>query len=210
MVIPMRSRFGVIALATIYLLMVDIAVDCHARAPAPVYRENYTRTFRFTARIKKNDGVTPFKVGELIKGTFTYDLKGENIRPDLIRFGRYRSKRNSFSFQLGELRFTGVGDVLVSVVAWDHEETVSIVAPDLKLPKGWQMDHTRYSQSYGILLQNAPAKKVLRGGGMPDQLSLADFANTRELRLDFAHGVRFPGGRVNDRATVFATVETLE
>jgi hypothetical protein len=204
----MRGWIDLIVLATTTPLVVGLSAV--ARAPAPVYRENHTRTFRFKARITKNGGVAPFKVGEVITGTFAYDLKGENIRPDMTRFGRYRSKRNSFSFHLGDLRFTSVGDVLISIVASDGNETFSLTAPDLKLPEGWQMDHTGGSQTYGPLFQNVPPRKVLRGIGLPDRLRLADFVNSRELRLDFGHGVRFPGGKVNERATVIATVERLE
>ena len=59
MSIRKRSRFGLLALATIPLFVAFASVDTHARAPAPVYRENHTRTYRFKARITKNDGVTP-------------------------------------------------------------------------------------------------------------------------------------------------------
>jgi hypothetical protein len=72
------------------------------------------------------------------------------------------------------------------------------------------MDHTRLSQSYSFLLQNAPSKKVLAGTAIPDRLSLPQFVNFREVRFDFFHGVSFPGGRVQGRATVHADVELLE
>jgi hypothetical protein len=89
-------------------------------------------------------------------------------------------------------------------------EHFQIVAFDLALPNGWEMDHGGQSQTYGIVLQNVPPRKAIAGLGIPDRISLADFSSTRELRLDFFHGVRFPGGQVIGRAIVSATVESLE
>jgi hypothetical protein len=171
----------------------------------------FTRTYRFTARITNNEGVTPFKVGELISGSFTYDLRGTNIRPDVPNHGFYSSRRNSLTFQSGDLRFSGVGDILAVVNAFDEVEDFGIVAPDLKLPDGWEMDHTRRSQTYSFLLQNAPTRKVIpRGASIPERVSLSDFVSSREVRFDFFHGVTFPGGKITSRATVYATVESLE
>jgi hypothetical protein len=202
-------RTRLLGLTAILSLGAIIGVDTWARAPAPVYRERSTRTYRFTARIKSNDGVTPFKVADLIKGTFTYDLRGKNMRPDIASLGRYRSKRNSITFQLGDLRFTGTGEVLASV-SYRGDEHFAVGSSDLDLPKGWQMDHSGPSQTYTFLLQNAPTRQVIRSIEMPERLSLADFVNTHELRLDFFNGVTFPGGRVKGRATVFANVESLD
>ena len=72
------------------------------------------------------------------------------------------------------------------------------------------MDHTRRSQSYGVTLQNAPPRAAVPRVAVPDRLTLSDFVTTKELRLDFFHGVRFPGGQVEDRSIVYATVEKLE
>jgi hypothetical protein len=178
-----------------------------ASAPLPVH----TRTYRFTARITDNAGITPFKVGQVITGSFTYDLKGTNIQPGIPAHAFYSSARNSLTFQVGDLRFVGAGKVLAVVNAFDHAEDFGMVAPDLKLPEGWEMDHTQRSQSYGFLLQNAPSRKVIaRNASIPERVALSDFVNSRELRFDFYHGVSFPGGKVKGRATVFATVETLE
>ena len=66
------------------------------------------------------------------------------------------------------------------------------------------------SQTYGPLLQNVPSRAVMARGGLPDGLSLPNWINTRELRLDFFHGVRFPGGQVERRAVVQATLESLD
>jgi hypothetical protein len=179
-------------------------------APAPSPRT--VRTYRFKARITDNAGITPLRVGDLIRGRFTYDLKARKLRPAdrPLPYGHYASARNAIEFEVGDLRFTGAGEVLVTVSAFDHAEHFGVVAPDLKLPKGWEIDHKQGSQTYGFLLQNAPPRKVLAGPGIPDRVALADFVNTKEVRLDFFHGVRFPGGQVNGRATVFAAVESLE
>jgi hypothetical protein len=185
-----------------------------ARAPAPfaLARERHTRNYRFTARVKDNGGVSPFRVGALITGTFTYGLRATKIRPQQrsLPFGHYQSRRNSITFQLGDLRFAGKGPVLVTVSSLNHSEHFGVVAPDLELPRGWEMDHTQRSQTYGFLLQNAPPKKVITRVAIPERVSLADFVSTREVRLDFFHGVRFPGGQVKGRATVYASVERLE
>jgi hypothetical protein len=188
----------------LFHLLVGLAAS--ARAPLPVR----TRTYQFTARITDNEGVTAFKVGELIKGTFTYEVGGGNLRPDVEGFGRYQSKRNSLAFQYGDLRFSGVGDILASVSMFHDSEHFRVEAPDLQLPKGWEMDHTRRSQSYAVSLQNAPPRKVIRSTALPDKLSLSEFVDTREFRLDFVEGVRFPGGQVKGRAIVNASVESLE
>jgi hypothetical protein len=168
------------------------------------------RSYRFTARITTNDGVSPFKVGEVITGQFCYDLKGANMHPNAIGHASFKSARNAISLQTSGLRFSGRGDVLVTVGAFPHAEHFQIVASDLAVPNGWDMDHGGQSQTYGIVLQNAPPQRVILGTGIPDRLSLTDFSSTRELRLDFFHGVRFPGGQVIGRAIVSATVEGLE
>ena len=180
-----------------------------ARAPLPPYA--HARTYRFTSRITKNEGVTPFKVGDVISGSFTYDLKGVNSQPGHPGHAFYESARNAITFQVGDLRFTGVGEVTCVVNSLGACEDFGIVAPDLKLPDGWQMDHKGLSQSYGFLLQNAPLRGVIaRDATVPERLTLSDFVNTREVRFDFFEGISFPGGKVAGRATVFANVETLE
>jgi hypothetical protein len=212
MFIPKGLLLGIFVLALSPICFVTIHPNDAWTAPAPLPRrgDGSTRTYRFTAQVEKNGGVTPFNVDKVITGTFTYDRKGKDKFPGHLRWAHYESARNAFSFQLGELRFTGTGDVLVTIGTFDHAEDFGIVAPDLRLPKGWEMDHTRRSQSYGVLLQNAPSKKAIAGLGVPDRLSLASFESTRELRLDFFHGVRFPGGRVNGRATVYGAVKSLK
>jgi hypothetical protein len=167
-------------------------------------------TYRFTARITDNAGVTPFGVGQVIQGTFTYDLEGRDRLTRLRWCGHYDSRRNSLSFRLGDLHFHGVGAVLATASRSERAETFSVVAYDLKLPPGWAMDHTGPAQSYGILLQNAPAKGALVDKRLPESLSLPSFTDTRRFRLNFFRGVSFPGGRVQGQADVYATLETLE
>ena len=179
-------------------------------APAPFRRQASARTYRFKACVESNGGVSPFKVGSLITGTFTYDLKGKHDGPPQPCHGTYKSALNSLAFQVGDLRFFGTGDVDVTTGAFEEAEHFQIVASDLRLPRGWEMDHTRRSQTYSFLLQNAPSKKVVASPAIPNRVSLSDFVTTRELHLDFFHGVRFPGGRVKDRATVHAKVKSLE
>jgi hypothetical protein len=198
-------------------VLLSLALPCRLGADggtdrvdlAKVRRDN-VRTYRFTARIKANGGALPFRAGETITGTFTYDLDGKNQLPTGRAHNRYTSALNAFSFQLGKFHFVGAGDILVTVSAFTGGEHFQIVAFDLKLPDGWEMDHAGPSQTYGIVLQNAPARGALRHPSIPKHVRLAPFVNTRELRLDFCNGVQFPGGRVKGRATVFATVEALE
>jgi hypothetical protein len=201
---------GLVIMVAMFTLIVDGEVNSWARAPAPLVRDHHTRTYRFTARIKSNAGVTPFKVADLIKGTFTYDLRAKNKLPADAPYGSYSSKQNSFAFQLGDLQFTSIGEVGTWITVDDGVEDFSIRAHDVQIPKGWEVDHTGRSQSYGLQLQNVPTKQVFRRVEMPDRLSLKDFVSTREVRLDFFHGVRFPGGQVKGRATVIATVESLD
>ena len=184
-----------------------------ARSAAPFRGPalDHVRTYRFTARIAANAGVTPFKVSSVITGRFTYDLKGKNKHADNLSHAAFESARNAFTFQMGDLCFSGAGEILVTVATFKYAEHFQIVAFNLNLPMGWEMNPAKGSQSFSFLLQNAPAKRVLADPPhIPNRLSLPDFVNTRELRLDFFHGVRWPGGQVNARATVFAAVETLE
>jgi hypothetical protein len=203
---PTQGRLGSLALALSPLVAL-LPVDSGA-APAPAHRD--VRTYRFTARVTDNGGVTPFKLGSLITGTFGYDLKGKHKRPDAPRYGVYMSAKNALTFEGAGLRFAGAGEVLAIAFSSRGVEHFGIVAPDLKLPKGWRIDHGGRSQTYSILLQNVPPRKAITGHALPDRLSLPDFVSSRELRLDFFHGVRFPGGRVNGRATVYARLESFK
>jgi hypothetical protein len=114
------------------LAAVITSVAASARVPLPVH----TRTYRFTARIEDNAGVSPFKVGERFKGTFTYDLKSRNTVPGKAEHGNYESRRNSLTFRLGDLRFSGAGKVKVTIGAFGHAEHFQVFASDLDLPEG--------------------------------------------------------------------------
>src|SRR6516225_8269698 len=116
MVIRIGNLLGWVTLSAGLLCLFSGSAGDGQAAPAIVQ----THTYRFTACIKVNAGITPLKVGETIKGTFTYDLHGENLRPDVRGLGRYRSKRNALSFQYGDLRFKGVGDISASVTKLDN------------------------------------------------------------------------------------------
>jgi hypothetical protein len=202
----LTSLLGVVVLILVFLHSMGPQLG-NARVPLRAR----PRTYRFTARITDNARITPFKVGGRVSGSFTYDLRGVNIQPGIPGHASYSSPNNAVIFQTEGMRFTGVGDVLAVVNSLEPAEDFGIVAPDLKLPDGWEMDHTQRSQTYSFRLQNAPPKGVIdRAAKIPRDLSLSDFVNTREVRLDFFHGVRFPGGKITGRATVFATVETLE
>jgi hypothetical protein len=167
------------------------------------------RTYSFTARITDNGGVTSLKVGETIRGTLAYDLKGKDRHPDIDWCGHFESPRNALSFQIGDQCFSSTGTTLATMSVSEHQEHVGVVTYALRLPKGWEMGRG-LSQSVGVCFQNAPPRGVLPRKGLPDRLRLADWVNTRELRLDFCHGVRFPSGSVEGRATVIATIEELQ
>jgi hypothetical protein len=181
------------------------------RAPVPVE----TRTYRFKARITDNAGITPFKVKDTISGKFTYDVRSEVVRKG-DEWGHFKSKRNAVMFEYGDLSFVGTGDVLVTVSSFKHAEHFSVVAPDLQLPKGWEMDHKLGSQTYSVLVQNAPSQGIIEGTAIPTKLSLSDFRSSAdhksfvEVLLDFGNGVSFPGGAVKGRATVMAVLEDLD
>ena len=209
MVIRVACILGLIVLASaLFHLHDDLAATAWAvRTPLPI---DTPRMYRFAARINDNGGVSPFKVGELITGTFTYDLRGKNKVAANLPHGSFESKRNSLAFQLGDLRFSCIGEVSVTIGAFGHAEHFQIIAFDLELPKGWEMDHKKGSQTYSFLLQNAPSNNVITRVAIPERILLRDFRGTRELKLGFCPGIRFPGGQVKEHATVTATVETLE
>jgi hypothetical protein len=140
----------------------------------------------------------------------SYDLKGTKVfKNSAGTVADYCSTDNSISFQSGDLRFTGTGKILVTVSTFPESEHFGVVAHRVDLPKGWATAWGGFSHSYGLVLQNAPPKKVITKIELPDRISLTDFA-TRSVRLDFRNGVRFPGGEVDKRAVVEATVESLE
>jgi hypothetical protein len=177
---------------------------------AATIRPTETRTYRFTARVQKNGGVTPFQVGSIITGSFTYDMQALNLVKDGLPYGQYRSPRNRFSFQCDGYSFTGTGVIEVTTGLFPYAEHFGIVAFDLELPPGWKMRHNGESHAYSLLLQNAPPRGAVRDVKIPKEVKIKNFISTREVRLTFGHGIRFPGGQVKGEAIVFAKVESLE
>src|SRR5262249_10457096 len=78
-------------------------------------RVHQGHTYKFRARVTDNGGVTPFKIGTLLRGGFTYDPRGKGQRPGAPQYGRYFSSQNALSFWLGDQRFRGAGDILATV-----------------------------------------------------------------------------------------------
>lgn len=175
--------------------------------PLRVYPNPNLRKYTFAACITDNGGVTPFKVGGVIYGTFTYDTMGADRLPEHKQCGHYVSPQNSLSFQSGEDIFSGTGTIMATMSVFAQAEHFGVVAHDLQLPKGWKIDKGK-SQSFGVLFQNAPPKGVLLRKELPDRLALENWQNTRELRLDF-FGISFPNGAIQKRATVFAKIDEL-
>jgi hypothetical protein len=209
----LRARYpaGVLLLALFSLGVVSLCggSDAGVEPRDDTIAGGNVRNYRFTARIKANDGVQPFQVGKVITGTFRFDRDAKDRIAYHLLYGWFSSPHNALTFRLGELRFSGAGDVTATTSVFQASEHFQIVAFDLKLPTGWEMDHTVRAQSYGIVLQNVPSKWVLASKGLPEHLSLDRFSGTREFHLDFYHGVRFPGGEVKRRAVVSADVEKL-
>src|SRR4051812_43711758 len=58
-------------------------------APSKPAADRDLRTYRFTARVTDNGGVTPFKAGAVVKGTVTYDLRGKDRLPDHTIMGQF-------------------------------------------------------------------------------------------------------------------------
>jgi hypothetical protein len=166
--------------------------------------------YSFTARITNDGGVTPFRVGATITGTFTYDLKGVDNLTDLDWCGHFVSPRNAFAFQFGDECFSGTGPIWTTLSVTKRHEHVGVVAHDLRVPKGWEIEQNERGQSFGLWLENAPPRGMLPRKELPDRLMLANWINSRQFLLDFCGGVRFPGGEVKERATVVAIVEELQ
>jgi hypothetical protein len=236
-----RSRelaFVGVLVALVAVCLVAVIKDNAVATPAP----DTTRTYRFAARVQDNGGVTPFRLGSTVRGQFTYDMSAKNQEDERRRraiansqtakarederrkstakqtpedVGRFVSPHNRFSFSVDDLHFTGAaGKVAVTTAVFRHAEHFQIVAYDLDLPRGWDMKHDR-GQSYGILLQNAPPRGVVKSAALPNRLPpLASFGSgpkdTRELSLGFYPGVSWPGGRIDKNARVRAVVEELE
>jgi hypothetical protein len=186
------------------------------RKPVVARKPNMLRTYRFTAKIIYNTGVTPMKVGTRLTGEFTYGLAAHNVST-LKRIGRYRSRRNKLSIRYGKLVFRcqDVVTVSVGISTPNRFEAFSISGGKLNVPKGWRSHLDSFSgmdKSYiTFYLQNSPARALLVDGTrIPSHLDAWKRFQTRTLVLDFQDGVDFPGGRVDKRASVYAKIETLQ
>jgi hypothetical protein len=176
-------------------------------------------TYRFTARITDNAGVTPFKVGTKITGEFTYDMTAKNIRnagPKFALSGEYKSKRNQIAFTYGKLRFEAKGRVKVTSGTIPRiAEDFSVVSFGLRLPMGWKSieppENKKYRiPSFGVILQNHPPRKVLPTADIPKALDLAKFVNAKNAYINFPNGLMFPGGILERRVKIEAVIEKLE
>jgi hypothetical protein len=195
----------------------SLPATLHAEKPPVAARKpKMLRTYRFTAKITHNGGVTPFKVGTMIMGEFTYDIYATNIRPDRSEVGWYNSSNHRFWFQYGKLRFVGRGDIRLSVGKIPKiVESFGIGSRDLKMPPGWRLGppDSRFSgdvPGFRVMLQNDPPFGAINNPAVPTKIEFWRFATTRELRLHFAHGIRFPGGKVERRAFVYAEIQRLD
>jgi hypothetical protein len=208
------SLLGIVAGGLLLLSLIE-PPSLATAVPVREAKASDLRTYRFRARIRSNAGVTPFKVKEVIDGEFTYDLRARDPRAENANWGgHFESANNALWFRIGDERFVGTGKVIACVSKFDATENTEsnehfgVVAHDLKLPKGWEIDHESKSNSFGFIFQNVPDRKVL-ARKLPDEVVLSEFVNTREFRVDF-WGVKFPGGEVKERATVMSDVESLE
>lgn len=178
-------------------------------APVPRRADLSTHAYLFTARVTDDGGVTPFKVGSVITGKLSWDSKAKPLSQRANQ-AVWKSRLNSISFQMGPHRFSDVGEVKLVVTRFRFGETYSFVSHDLKVPQGWEIDHTSGSDSYAILLQNAPPRNAIPNLKVPEKITLSQFVSERQLRLDFFHGVRFPGGQAKGQCTVYATIESFK
>lgn len=207
--VAIRIRWGLVIAA--FLALPSVA---SGKKPVVAKKPSTLRTYRFTAKITDNGGITPFKVGGKITGEFTYDLFAKNVRPRLLEYPRYESKKNRMVVEYGSLRFKARGRIRLNIGASTSMEHFQIVTNDLAMPNGWQFilpesgRKNRY-RTFGIVLQNSPTRWVLVSPRIPRTLKLSNFVNTRELTFDFAFGLRYPGGVIKRRCTLKATIETL-
>jgi hypothetical protein len=216
--------FGATASLLLAVILSLMATNAASAAEKPVRARKPARlvTYRFTARITDNAGVTPFKFGSKITGEFTYDLTAKNTKnvpkdlgPKFARRGRYLSNKNRIVFKYGKLRIESTGIVVVNTgTVPGIAESFNMVASNVVLPKGWKIieprDRKERSRAFGIIFQNYPPRGVLPSAHLPKDLDLSKFSNVKNMFLDFFHGVAFPGGAVSRRAKVEAEIQELE
>ena len=207
----LKGSARISALLAGLLVLTTVHTAWGADGPVVARKPSRLRTYRFAAKITKNGGVTPFKVGTMITGEFTYDLAAKDIRQDNSEYGWYKSSKSKLTFNYRQLRFLGTGTIQVKIASSRSHEHFAILTTDLNMPKGWRIEphdtRKKYkSRTFGVMLQNAPSKGVLPNDAIPKILDLSKYVTTRHVRLDFFHGVHFPGGSIKRRATVYAVI----
>ncbi|GAB4154636.1 MAG: hypothetical protein Tsb009_31300 [Planctomycetaceae bacterium] len=196
----------------IVLLIVSQDSSVQAEKPVAARKPNLLRTYRFTAKIIHNGGVTPFKVGTKLTGEFTYDLAAPNTSK-LKWLGFYRSSRTRFAIRYGKLVFSSEGNGWVNVAVRRQQEGMVIEGTSLKLPKGWvaKADLAGKSKtSCGISLQNQRSRQILSNTNLPTDLTFWKRFEYCTVSLDFASGTQFPGGSFEKYTRVIAQVEKLD
>jgi hypothetical protein len=190
---------------------------CAERPPAVAGKPDLLRTYRFTATIKGNSGVTPFKVGSKITGKFTYDLAAKDLRRDSQTSGHYKAPGNSIEIRCGSLRFVSIRDVRAHMnLTKPFYEGFSIRASEWTLPKGWRYaprpaPPTFDSCNIAISLQNRRNEiHVLSSGRLLPETDLTKRFRHRAVRMTFYHGIHFPGGSVKKLAVVYAEIDEIE
>jgi hypothetical protein len=198
------------SIRTLAALFAAVAVGSVA-AKAPVPAE--ARTYEFKARIVSNRGITPLKQDTVFTGRFTCDLRGEVVERK-EGYARYKSKRNAITVECGELRFASIGGVEVTIRLTADAEEFVIAAGGFSVPKGWELDPTDRQPQLELRLSRDPSRdpsaKVFGGTAIPARLSLPDFDGAKTVALSFGKSVSFPGGKVDRKPGVLATLESLE
>ena len=207
-----RARLTILLGALLVVSSVNAAAG--DKRPVVAHKPLRLRTYRFTAKIYYNGGVTPFKVGTKLTGQFTYDLSA-NDESNLKWQGLYRSPRNRIEIRYGKLIFSSQDEVRVGVGSHKKSfEGFGISGGKLKLPKGWSSlpDPVSWRDlSYLIVsLQNRPPRGVLPTTIIPYRLDFWKRFQTRTVRIDFIDGVHFPGGRIEKRAAIYAQLTQIE
>ena len=206
----MRMSGFTLLVAASLALIASFLADHAGAVPDQDAVDKRIRAYRFKAKVDSNGGITPISVGHMVTGEFTYDLDGRDRIPDNKECGHFLSAKNSLKVRIGNNEFAGVGDTLTTLAIFPRAEHFSVIAHDLRMPKGWAIQHGAGNGHFcEVLFQNAPSQKVF-ARSLPEKLSLPAFVGTRVFRMHFVN-VQFPGGKVDGAATtVRAIVESLE
>ena len=210
----MRLRtLRLVGLMGFAVLLTVPGVGVAGRKPVVAFKPSMLRTYRFTAKIIHNTGVTPLRVGTHLTGQFTYSLKASQTASNLKWVGHYRSAKIKIRICYGKLVFSSQDVGWIKVTSTKDQRGLYVGGANLKLPKGWQAKAnavgTRKS-SCGFSLQDRGSNTLLPNTSIPSSLAFWKRFETCTVRLDFSHGVRFPGGGADRHAAAFAKVESLE